>query len=1196
MGDNSYSCRGFETPTLGSDLWPVGFDVDLALDGPGVRKGPGGNLGSGGLGGGGLSSLQSTGSTSVGGGYNDIHHLSGLSSILQKFDDLHPGDICQVTELTNSLPKGDSETAQSLLAKLACQDLGPDLSSGTDPSHKELETSLFDHAPSGISHGSGNSTQGVVLPHKTLLESADVYGRMTCYSGKLVLQLRHINLNTNYTLNVSECWLCGEKVNIGSQICTHKHTLNGLFQVSDEYVQMDIDNYIIPEQALDPPDGHDMTDSVLQHSDSSGLHHDLVSSRELELPENLTGGGDSLNLGGGGPSLHYTTGPDTGLVPPPSTASNLMSPAIPTNQNSCLNSSFGQMPLPGMPMTSIHSGLASNIPSMAVTGNLAQASQPICSVSTPMFGLTHPDPSSTNAVLVSAPNERKIVQNSQLAIANSYSVGSGQNNFSVHNQMSGGSVHSQPLHRDLSSRNKQPQQYHLSFLSSGEYSCHASATIDSIPEKHAEAPCLTPLHSVTASFDSRVQRTDVTPRKTEIGAKKRKSRAQRKPSVIQMRDYKTDMSENSDVKNFNAESLETLPVKNYTTEQTQNILVKNECAEFLESLPVKNYNTEPTQNMPVKNECVESRETARPDASIEDWIKHNLPEGDLIVADNKMKYVGESQYKSSSLGVRFDGLKTSHELSEKSPRQYSDLQKSREPDQTSRLAAHMLTKGLDLSCRLCLKDFGKDIRNYKNHMKEHGLDDMAFFACSFCSKTFAKGKHYTQHLKTHVRTRRFSCRMCNASYSREAKLRRHVLSHSQEHQEKEHKCSKCSKSFSAKEYLQAHLKLHGGKKYKCETCGFLCSSPFNLDTHRKKHLGDKPFKCELCEKTFIRRDFLDSHMEQVHKNKKSKCEVCGKLFSRKDVLKRHLAVHNNETYDCEVCAKKFSRKDILASHKKLHKLNCEYKCSLCPASFTRKNVLGKHEKVHKTKEQCKVCYKFLLSKQRLETHMKVHEKNDSGNGSKDGNEGMLKCELCDKSMTNKDILRKHMRKIHGKFPENKKKVEVVEREKSFICHWCSKGFTRSCNLSTHILKAHRKDLEDDDFDDDLPSVLQSPKSESSSTSKSTSTNPSSSAISTFTTAPYHSLSTATSSLSIITTVGLSGANQSVGNSLGSLPFHVDVPASSPSPSPSHPPPPLPLSSSHFPSSGPPDSPINLSADAITAAAYLLAHPSYPGSY
>ncbi|XP_045615645.2 uncharacterized protein [Procambarus clarkii] len=1164
MGDNSHSCRGFETPTLGNDLWPMGFDVDLALDGPGARKGPGSSLGSSGLGNGGLSSLQSTVNSSVSGGYNDIHHLSGLSSILQRFDDLHPGDICQMTDLTNSLPKGDSETAQSLLAKLACQDLGPDLSSGTDPSHKELETSLFDHATSGMAHGAGNSTQGVVLSHKTPLESADVYGRMTCYSGKLVLQLRHINFNTNYTLNVNECWLCGEKVNAGSQLCTHKHSLNGLFQVNDEYVQMDIDHYIIPEQVLDPPDAHDMTDSVLQHSES-GLHHDLNTARDLELSENLTGGGDGLSMGADGPPLHYSTGPDPGLVPPLSSASNLLSQTIPTNQNSCLNSSFVHLPLPGMPITGSHGGINSNLPSMAVAGNVTEGALPVCSVSTPVFGLAPADPLSTSAILVSTQSERKIsMQNSQVSVGNGYSMGNGFNNFNINNQMSNGSLHSQLGHRDLMSRNKQPIQYHLPFPNGGEYSCHDSGNVDTIPEKQSEVPCLTPLHSVSTSFDSRLQRTDLAPRRAEIGAKKRKSRAQRKPSVIQMREYKADIPENS-----------------------HEIFFK---AEPLDNLPVKNFNAESVESMHVKNECVENRQTSRPDASIEDWIKHNLPEGDLIVTDNKMKS-SDNHYKPSTLDLKHNSQNLSCEATGKSTKHYI-AEKPREPDQTSRLVAHMLNKGLDLSCRLCPKDFGKDIKNYKIHMKEHGLDEMALFACSFCTKTFSKVKHYTQHLKTHARTQRFSCLLCNASYSREAKLRRHMLCHCPQNQEKEHKCTKCPKSFSTKEYLQAHLRVHGGKKYKCETCGFFCSSPFNLDTHRKKHLDDRPYRCELCERTFVRRDFLDQHMEQIHKNSKSKCEVCGKLFSRKDVLKRHLAVHNNETYDCEVCSKKFSRKDRLASHKKVHKLNCDYKCSLCPASFTRKNILDKHEKVHKTKEQCKVCYKFLLSKQRLENHMKLHERNNSGNGSKHDGEGMLKCNICDKSLTSKDILRKHLRKIHGKLPEGKKKVEAMEREKRFVCHVCSKGFTRSCSLSTHLLKAHSKDLEEDEFDDDLPSVLQSQKLAGGSTgiasSNPSSSSSSSSCVSTLTTT-YQSFSTSASLQNTVMSSGLSELSPSAGNP-SNISFPVSMPASSPSPS--HPPP-LPLSSSHFPSSGPPDSPINLSTDAITAAAYLLAYPTYP---
>ncbi|XP_063845083.1 uncharacterized protein LOC135091396 [Scylla paramamosain] len=1177
MGDSSQSCRGFETPTLGNDLWPMGFDVDLALDAPGVRKGPGGGLVSGSLGGGsgGLNSMPAVGGGGVGGGYGDMHHLSGLSSILPRFDDLHPGDICQMTDLTNSLPKGDSETAQSLLAKLTCQDLGPDLSSGTDPSHKELESSLFEQAPAGMAPGHSSSGPGMAVAHKAPLESADVYGRITCFGGKLVLQLRHINVNTNYTLNVSVCWLCGEKVSAGSQLCTHKHSLHGMFQANDEYVQLDIEHYIIPDQALDPPAPQDVAPAVLSHPDPSGLHHDLAAPRDLELPGNLAGSSNPLAIGGGGAALQYGGGQDTPMVPPLTSApnlmtptQNLMSPAVQANP-SCMNPSFGQLSLPAMPITSNQPTLTPDLTGMAAA-SLPQVSQPLCSANTPMFDLAHPD-SAPAMVAASLSDTKAPIQAGQMAVASSsYSLGNNLNSFPVNNHLDTTALHPQPTpHREVMPR-KHLLPYHTTqfMATAGDYTGHAPDM--AAPEKHTEVQCLTPLHTVTTTFDVRLQRQEFPPRKAETGAKKRKSRAQRKPSVIQMKDFtKADPSEAMQMKPFSMEPMEALPQKVYTSEPLPGLQAKTE------------------------HGVAAGRQLVRPDASIDDWLKHNLQGGDLMVTDGGIKPpMVEQKYNPPE--AKPEEQKAEDGCSKPDP-QLSPSAEPREPDQTSRLAAHMLSKGIDLLCRLCSQDFGKDIQKYKIHMKEHGVEEMSFFACYFCPKTFGKGKHYRQHLKTHIRTRRFACRLCTASYSREAKLRRHVLTHSQDHQTKEYKCSKCPKSFITKEYLHSHMKIHAGKKFKCETCGYLCSSPFNLETHRMKHTDVKPFKCEQCEKTFVRRDFLDKHMEQVHKNKKSKCEVCGKLFSRKDVLKRHLAVHNNKTYDCEICAKKFSRKDRLATHSKVHKLRTDYKCSLCPASFTRKNVLDKHERIHKTKEQCKVCHKFLASKSRLESHMKLHEKESSGSGSQEGSEGIVKCEICEKSLTSKHILRKHMKVIHGKFPERKKKKKVegvVEREKKFVCHWCSKGFTRSCNLNTHLLKAHSKDLEEDEFEDNLSSTLQPPKGQGDKEEKQGITTTPSPSTSLPATASYHSFSTSDSLHGSITTVGGSVA---VGTTSTTFPLPaVSLPTSTLSPTQTpDPPAPLQLSSSHFPTSAPPDSPINLSTDAITAAAYLLAYPSYP---
>ncbi|XP_068223122.1 uncharacterized protein [Palaemon carinicauda] len=1165
MGDNNHACRGFETPSLGSDLWPMGFDVDLALETPGTRKDPGSSLNSG-LVNVSLNSLHSTGANSSTGGYNDIHHLTGLSSILQRSDDLHTGDICQMTDLTNSLPKGDSESAQSLLAKLACHDLGPDLTGGVDANHKEIETALFDQNAAALSHAAGNGVSNV-LSQKNSLETADVYGRMTCYGGKLILQLRHFNLNTNYTLNVTECWLCGDKINAGPQLCTHKHSLNGLFQVNDEYVQLEIEHYIIPEHALDTPDSQDMTDNMLQHPGTSGLHQDMSTTRDMEMTESLPGNGDTLgldngsgvNIGGNGAALHYTGTPDNGLMPSLSVAPNLLSHAM--GNQPCLNQSFGQLPLPSMSVSNMSVDMNSNIPDIVKNERIASSGQPLCSISAPVIGasintpvmdcpsstsiigLTHSTAVSSSPVMP-APVQRKIpMHTNQMSLVNNYAVDNVLNSFSVDEQLNNPTMPNQSVLRDVGAQNKSTLPYHLPF-SDGDYACPTSENVSNIPEKHMSNSCLTPLDSVSLNLESQPQQIDGTAKKHGVGSKKRKGRVQRKTSAFQDSSNRTY-------------SPETVSTKMLTEDASKKSSVNTIKIEQVESNPA------------------ERRQISRSDASFEDWFRRNLPEDDLIVTGNSLKNSNDIVVKLETTETYLESNDIKKEITEKSP-------KSREPDQTSRLADHMLRRGIDLMCRVCQKDFGKNIKVYKVHMKEHGINETELFACCFCTKMFSKWKHYTQHLRTHVKNHRFSCRLCTASYSRYAKLQRHMLSHGQE-TPKNFECEKCSKSFTTKYYLNSHLSSHSEKKFKCDTCGFLCSNLYNLDVHKKSHLSDKPFKCKICEKTFLRKDFLKNHIDNIHENKKLTCEICGKLFSRKDVLKRHIAVHNNEKHECEICGKKFTRKDILLTHLKSHKSTAVYKCSICPASFVKKYVLDKHEKIHEVKEQCKICYTFLPSKVSLLNHMKLH----SPENSKEENNRMHKCEICSKSMTTKDILRKHMRKIHGKFPKTMKQIKPIEREKRFFCQWCSKGFTRSCNLNSHLLKAHSKDTEDE-FEDDLSSVLKS-KLESNSAEKNT--NLSSSALSS-STSSYQSV--ASSSTAVTSVSGVTGVSQN-SNFLVVGPFTGGLPSASPSSSPPHPSPALPVSS-HFPSSGPPDSPINLSTDAITAAAYLLAYLSYPGPY
>lgn len=1161
MGDTSNSCRGFETPSLGSDLWPMGFDVDLgALDGSGSRnKGPGTNN-TGALGNNPLNNLHSTNNNV---GYSDLHHFSGLSSILQKFDDLHAGDISQMTDLTNSLHKGDSETAQSLLAKLACQDLGPDLSTGPDTSHKGLESTLFGHTSNPMApQGNLNNSNGTILQPKSTLQPSDVYGKVTCYEGKLVLQLRHFNLNTNYTLNVSECWICGEAIAVGSQLCTHKHVLGGLFQVNDEYVQMDIDHYIIPDHDLHTPDTPgNLKYPVSLHSDSSNLHQQINSGRDLNLSDNLTGGAQVLDVGHGSTDLHYH--PSTSIVPSLSSSSSLMGSTSDHN-SSCLSSFSHLSGLPGIQLPGDHSNMHHGLTDLNDPSVSASISQTLHSGNESIFSSSSLNHNQSNNIL--DPNEGNLKKDTLQIHHNTGENAYNICQFTDHIQTSIASLTSQESMCELTVRNKISDSYQLPFSNAGDYTCH----ISNESEKAVENLVHNTNTLIETESKAKYIKSTTLLKTSEVGAKKRKSRTPKKPITGKM--------------NYENDTISNVPLK-----------------------PYKSYNS-------------------RPDASIEDWIRHNLPEGDLEVteAPTGNTVLGNTYPKSSKINELYSqGIKSEAKIT--SSTKLLEQDRLEEPDQTSRRAAHIISGGLNLSCRFCFKEYQKDGKNYIIHMKEHGVAENELFLCSTCSKTFAKSKHYMQHLKTHLSTRRFKCQICGACYNRDDKLRRHMLTHSKE---KPHKCTKCSKAFHRKEYLDTHLKIHEGITYKCDICSVFCSSMYNLEIHKSTHSKVKSFRCELCEKSFPRRDFLDSHMELVHKNKKLECTVCHKLFSRKDVLKRHEAVHKNLSFDCDICNKKFTRRDRLVSHMKTHERESEYKCTLCPSTFTKKEILEEHTNSHDLKEQCNICYTFFPTKINLELHQESHKPSRLSESPCKEEDG-FKCEICEKKMSTRSVLLKHIRQVHGKKTEYSQKTNTLQKEKSFLCNICSKGFTRSCNLKAHVLKAHKKKNEDANDLDDLPSVLQKIENSYIASSANSNSPPENvvinSSFNRMVSSPGpEAMDILNSNSCIVDCSPILDPPRHSGNSSGTMVVTADVEGSPDVESgasgfrpqfsssleeevsraaaaSSHPPGASALSftSSQFTSNTTsPDSPINLSTDAITAAATacLLAYPSYTGSY
>ena len=95
--------------------------------------------------------------------------------------------------------------------------------------------------------------------------------------------------------------------------------------------------------------------------------------------------------------------------------------------------------------------------------------------------------------------------------------------------------------------------------------------------------------------------------------------------------------------------------------------------------------------------------------------------------------------------------------------------------------------------------------------------------------------------------------------------------------------------------------------YVCTTCGEKLKSNCKLQSHIKKHLGNRRFVCVTCDK-----GFRDNYTYQVHirihtrEDKLFKCTVCNKRFHDNKSLQGHQQrTHETMHYSCSYCRRTF---------------------------------------------------------------------------------------------------------------------------------------------------------------------------------------------------------------------------------------------------------------------------------------------------
>ena len=167
-------------------------------------------------------------------------------------------------------------------------------------------------------------------------------------------------------------------------------------------------------------------------------------------------------------------------------------------------------------------------------------------------------------------------------------------------------------------------------------------------------------------------------------------------------------------------------------------------------------------------------------------------------------------------------------------------------------------------------------------------------------------------------------------------------------------------------------------------------------------------KFEIFDQAPVEPDYLRS--QQTYNDEKPlQCAKCNKIYKTLGQLKKH-------KYRCPPPPKLI------------------LKCDDCEEEFLGQYYLYKHMRDnHTVMPQCSICEKVLSDKKALKKHIKfVHQKIKS-----------YECSICCKRFVSITLTERHKKQVH-------------ERIKNFECSLCHKKFPQAQNLEWHMRGVHEK--------------------------------------------------------------------------------------------------------------------------------------------
>ena len=409
-------------------------------------------------------------------------------------------------------------------------------------------------------------------------------------------------------------------------------------------------------------------------------------------------------------------------------------------------------------------------------------------------------------------------------------------------------------------------------------------------------------------------------------------------------------------------------------------------------------------------------------------------------------------------------------------------------------------------CYVC----GKCFRQRPSLQKHYAIhtNGSSSFICQTCNRLFVSRTNLQRHMLVHVQSGQNQCYLCDRKFNCTDNLERHFSEHIEEATPnislpqkyfepsipgQSFRCSTCDITFESPIIFSQHLQCHQRgfpsdatsfndvigvtSKYDenqtcplpCSACGLIFMSLSKLEEHMATH-NELTVKKDLTDQNATDDDEIEEEEEEETEEEEeeeifdetendeivadnlsapssntqhrvSRCPVCKEIFQSKEEMREHYSVSHMEPVvkplendSSNTTETQASSSDNLIKNESVASLVNENEERLIRenAEFIKDNILGGSEeyeskgRYERGNYSCKICNRVLTYKYSLEKHMLLHT------GS-----FPYKCNLCSKRFNHKANLDKHL--------------VVHSGEKPYVCHICQRPFSQKSNLQRHQL-------------------------------------------------------------------------------------------------------------------------------------------------